>query len=325
MSSRRTTTREGSSELAGVVPYVVATAKGIAYLFRSIVPNCRDVAGGSTSMTEDQTPGFNDRDGARHGVCTIYVDVENLGGAAKAQKVIRQVVADWSAKCPNEDFPFPSGLALYVPADKVELWKTWTNAKFDAIERQDFRGVQHFSKDASKNSADIAIVADAVVDFATGRTTHVAVVSNDSDFGALFVKIREITEAEGRKPVPFLWITASGTGLSDEIKQFIAPPFRWNLNIQPQQTKTADVAKANSNKAMVEHLISTLPLGTFKAGDVQEVVKKRWPQHVAGSSSGTCGKWLRDVWPLLEAPGIKEVRTNSPRTYEITEGAKKIN
>ena len=101
--------------------------------------------------------------------------------------------------------------------------------------------------------------------------------------------------------------------------------FRWNLNIQPQQTKTADVAKANSNKAMVEHLINTLPLGTFKAGDVQEVVKKRWPQHVAGSSSGTCGKWLRDVWPLLEVRGIKEVRTNSPRTYEITEGAKKIN
>lgn len=256
--------------------------------------------------------------------CTLYVDVENLsGGAARAQKVIRQVIEDWAAKCPNKDFPAPSGLALYVQADKVELWKTWANAHFESIQRQDFRGVQHFTKEASKNSADIAIVADAVADFAIGQATHIAVISNDSDFGALFVKIREMARQAQTPTVPFLWITASGSGLASDVKLFVSPPFRWNVTVPMSHgTKAASPSKPNNNEAMVEHLIDKLPVGIFKAAGAQEVIKQRWPQHPAGSNSGNCGKWLVDVRHLLEQRGIKSVRTASPRTYEITKDTK---
>lgn len=256
--------------------------------------------------------------------CTLYVDVENLGGSARAQKVIVQVVVDWATKCPNNDFPAPSGLALYVKADKVELWKTWANAQFESVQRQDFRGVQHFTKEASKNSADIAMVADVVADFATGRATHIAVLSNDSDFGALFVKIREMARQANSPTVPFLWITASGSGLSPEVKQFVSPPFRWNVPAptQPSTTKAASPSTPNNDEAMVAHLIDRLPVGVFKAAGAQEVIKQRWPRHPAGSSSGNCGKWLREVWPLLEKRGVKAGRTTSPRTYEITSDTK---
>ena len=92
------------------------------------------------------------------------------------------------------------------------------------------RGVQHFSREKSKNSADIAISADAIHDLASGRTSNVAVISNDSDFCALFLKIREIAPDYGMKSIPFLWITTqSGGAISQEILEFIPQQFRWSL------------------------------------------------------------------------------------------------
>ena len=44
------------------------------------------------------------------------------------------------------------------------------------------RGIQHFSKNASKNSADIALALDAVCDLMTDSVQHIVVVSDDSDF-----------------------------------------------------------------------------------------------------------------------------------------------
>ncbi len=48
----------------------------------------------------------------------------------------------------------------------------------------------------------MAIVADAVADFTTGVASHIAVVSNDSDFGALFVKIQELASRSGHMEQP---------------------------------------------------------------------------------------------------------------------------
>ena len=298
---------------------------------RTAIPGLRPMRSGTKrSETEGEAPAesqsaiVNGEPDASGSACTLYVDVENLGGGAvRAQKVIGQVIEDWATKCPNGDFPSPSGLALYVQADKVELWKTWANARFESILRQDFRGVQHFTKEASKNSADIAIVADAVADLATGRATHIAVISNDSDFGALFVKIREMARQANTPTVPFLWITASGSGLASDVKLFILPPFRWNVTVpMPQTSRAASPSKPTNNEAMVEHLIDKLPIGVFKAAGAQEVIKQRWPQHTAASSSGNCGKWLVDVGQLLKQRGIRAVRTTSPRTYEITKDTK---
>ena len=55
-------------------------------------------------------------------------------------------------------------------------------------------GVQHFSRSASKNSADIAIAARAMADLIAGRTTHAVALSNDSDLMSLYAAVREEPE-----------------------------------------------------------------------------------------------------------------------------------
>ena len=162
----------------------------------------------------------------------VYVDTENLQDAARAHDVVRQVIAGW----PPEHPPLGS-LSLYVRADKVELWQLWAEAEYPGL-RLRVRGVQHFSNHRAKNSADLAIAADAVADLITGRAAMVAVVSNDSDFGALFVKVRELAETAAgagatpvQQPTPFLWITAPDAGLlSPEIERFIPSRHRWDLS-----------------------------------------------------------------------------------------------
>ena len=124
----------------------------------------------------------------------------------RAQDVIAQVFAHWPA-----DRPPVGSLSLYVRADKVALWQLWAESAYPQLGVR-VRGVQHFSNSKAKNSADLAITADAVVDLVAGQANAVAVVSNDSDFGALFVKVRELAHAAGLEQTPFLWITSPDAG-----------------------------------------------------------------------------------------------------------------
>ena len=128
----------------------------------------------------------------------IYVDTENLRDSDHAQTMVAQVVANWPA-----DRPPLSGLSLYVRADRVASWEMWAEASYPDL-RVRVRGVQHFSSNKAKNSADLAITADAVADLVTGQAVAIAVVSNDSDFGALFVKVKELAHSVGVKQPPFL-------------------------------------------------------------------------------------------------------------------------
>lgn len=90
-------------------------------------------------------------------------------------------------------------------------------------------GVQRFTRIASKNAADMAIAVDAIHDFATMVASHVAVISNDSDFAALFVKLQELADANGQPP-PFQWITVAGaSGISRDIQQFVRADLRWDI------------------------------------------------------------------------------------------------
>ena len=164
----------------------------------------------------------------------IYVDTENLRDNDRAQDVIAQAVARWPAAHP----PVAS-LSLYVRSDKVALWQMWAEATYPTLAVR-VRGVQHFSVHKAKNSADLAITADAVADLITGRAATVAVISNDSDFGALFVKVRELADAAGGAPAPFLWITAPDAGaLSPEMERFIPALYRWDLaSAAPEPTLT---------------------------------------------------------------------------------------
>ena len=79
-------------------------------------------------------------------------------------------------------------LNLYVAADRVALWDMWASSQFPQVSVT-VKGIQHFSHQQSKNSADIAIAIDAVADFVMDITQFVAVMSDDSDFMPVYAKL----------------------------------------------------------------------------------------------------------------------------------------
>ena len=274
----------------------------------------------------------------------LYVDTENLREADHAQDAIAQAVAEWPG-------PLPLGsISLYVRADKVAVWEMWAEESYPDLQVR-VRGVQHFSNHKAKNSADLAITADAVADLVTGQAAAVAVVSNDSDFGALFVKVRELAQASGLQQTPFLWVTSPDAGaLSPEMERFIPDGLRWDLASdvpeavspvpapaesppkpsapsQSPHTLTATVAAKPDtnpgNEAIAHELIRRLPVGKFKVTEALEVVQSRWPRHPAAAGPAQFGTFLlREIWPILQKRGVLMTRKSSPRTYEITQGAK---
>ncbi|MDE0173107.1 MAG: NYN domain-containing protein [Defluviicoccus sp.] len=247
----------------------------------------------------------------------VYVDVENLNDAEHAQAVMETVIRDW-----RDTLPPVRRLNLYTPADRAGLWGAWAPARFPDL-RVDVRPIQRFAR-RSKNAADMAIVADASADFAAGVVNYIAVVSNDSDFGALFVKIQEL--AGRTEPPPFLWITLSGgSGLSREIEGFIPKRLRWAVPAPPapateMSSKLAEDGGAQlpSNRRIVGWLMDELPPGKFRAEDVREILERHCPGHPAAQSATACGSFLaQQLMPLLEKRKVSVVR-RKPRTYERT-------
>ena len=274
----------------------------------------------------------------------VYVDTENLQDNDRARDIVAQVIGNWPDACP----PL-AGLSLYVRADKTAMWQLWADAEYPGLCVR-VRGVQHFTNNKAKNSADLAITADAIGDLATGKAATIAVVSNDSDFGALFIKVKELASAAGPEQTPFLWITTAdgSSGISPEIARFIPERLRWDLSAaaapappepEPAPQPTVSPAKAPppaetpapppaspngavSNAAIADELIRRLPIGRFKAADAEEVIRSRWPRHPAVGNTSHVGHLLTEVWPLLQKRGVLMPRKSSPRTYEITQVAK---
>ena len=275
----------------------------------------------------------------------LYVDTENLRDADHARQVVEQVVANWPG-----DRPPLGSLSLYVRADKAELWRLWAEDAFPPLGLR-VRGVQHFSANNSKNSADLAIAADAVSDLVTGRANDLAVVSNDSDFAALFVKVRELAQEANAETVPFLWIhPPDGGALSPEIKQFIPVAFRWDLadapplptptvpapapvvsrptpKSLPEATRPALPAThadaSASNDVIADELIRRLPIGKFKVADAHDIFQDKWPAHPAATGPAQLGTFLlKEIWPIMQRHGVVMAKEKSPRTYEITPEAK---
>lgn len=248
----------------------------------------------------------------------VYVDIENLKDAEHARTAMETVVSDWPAGLPPV-----RRLRLYAPADKVGLWGAWAPARFPDLE-VDVRGIQRFAR-GSKNAADMAIVADAVADFTTGLVNHVAVVTNDSDFGALFVKIQELASRSGRaESPPFLWInTPGGGGLSSEISEFVPDRLRWSISsptaliaVKASSAPKDGAAGLPSNEKIAEWVLGGIPPGKFRAEDVRRIVQRRCPSHPAARTTSACGSFLaQQLMPILKKKGIRMVRQN-PRTYE---------
>ncbi len=271
----------------------------------------------------------------------IYVDTENLRDSEHAQNIVARIIANWPAEHPRV-----ASLSLYVRADKEALWRLWAEATYpDLLVR--VRGIQHFSNHRAKNSADLAVTADAVADLITGQTATVAVVSNDSDFGSLFVKVNELSQDAGTGHIPFLWVTAPDAGgVSDEIDQFIPAQFRWDLSTalspptpihaasprsaiptpkspEPVRPSPVEDDAQVANESIATELIRRLPVGRFKVADAHQVVRARWPEHPAAADASKMGQFLlNELWPTLQKRGVTMPRTSSPRTYEVTQAAK---
>ena len=149
----------------------------------------------------------------------IYADIQNLQEMAKDILVL--LIRRWPKSLPK-----PTKLNLYVRADHAHLWQVWASDAFRELQVT-VKGVQHYSLAATKNAADMAIAVDAISDFNHSRVSHVAVVSDDSDFISLYAKLAE--EFQNGQPldstevVPFLWVLTDRVDTKSSLLQEFFP------------------------------------------------------------------------------------------------------
>ena len=188
-------------------------------------------------------------------------------------------------------------------------------------------GVQRFRREISKNSADLALAADAAVDFACGTVQLVAVLSSDSDFVSLYAKIAERAAAMPAPPVhaPFLWTTpGGGSPVSNEALDYFPDRLRWTVPVDRTDTPETPGDPATDGQPTAETVAATL-LASFpdtrkslKTSDARPIIATHWPDHPAAANSLVCGTFLaKQVYPALERRGVKIVPGKSPRTYEL--------
>lgn len=273
----------------------------------------------------------------------IYVDVENLQETreetGKAQEVIKSLILSWPQTAPD-----PSRLNLYVRADHSALWNMWAESEFPKIAIST-KGIQHFSNSQTKNSADIVMAIDAMADILLGRITYITVVSDDSDFISLYVKLREEQYQNGYTPrkVPFLWVLTDRDGTrSSTIRDYfpndhilIVPfptdtsPEKKKVQSSVSQKKVVSVPGSkekdtnNPFEAMAQAIIEGVEVGRFKSTDCRDIIRGDWPKHsLATANEPTYGtEFYKKIFPILERKGVTNPR-KKPRQYEMTQRAK---
>lgn len=299
----------------------------------------------------------------------IYADIQNLQEIAR--DVLRVLVRRWPKRVPQ-----PTRLNLYVRADHVHLWRVWANDAFPGVEVT-VKGVQHYSLAATKNAADMAIAVDAISDFNHERISHVAVVSDDSDFISLYAKLADEvadseTEREHEDAVPFLWVftdrrdtksallqdffperyvytvdryslweddyddeddeeedapeRASENGDGDGAAETERPPAPAPTIVSgpPPQPRSAAQSEMPEIERIAIQIIRDMPVGKFKSTDCQGVIRDGFPTHHLADADGPAFgvTFRRDLFPILEKRGVREIGNQKPRQYEMTHEAK---
>ena len=254
----------------------------------------------------------------------LYVDMENLRG--DGQTVIEGLVRNWPGNA-----PVLSRLSLYVRADQVELWRLWATSRFEDMEVV-VKGTQHFSMSPTKNSSDISIAVNAMADPLLKRVSHIAVLSDDSDFISLYAAICDEPEISSNGSAPFLWVvTDRDDTLSATVKQFF-PPAKLHV-VSIGATVGAALAKSALKESakptwdeIATAVVEAIPLGQFKSTDCKSIIAQRWPNHPMASAAGAAFgiEFKNYVWPLLERFGVTIANPgNKPIKYEMTPKAKR--
>ena len=158
----------------------------------------------------------------------------------------------------------------------------WAGKEFPEIASVFARGVQHFSKNHSKNSADIALAMDAIADIVLGRVSFIAVVSDDSDFISLYCKLRDEKENLGyvSDNTPFLWVLTDRPGTrSDTVNDFfpatythVVPFPKSGVEASPETTRTPELTR-DSYEDMAIAIIRNIHVGRFKSTDCREIIQ----------------------------------------------------
>ena len=261
----------------------------------------------------------------------VYVDVENLEGSQQqtreAQEFIKALLEDWPAATPK-----PSRVVFYVRADQSRLWNIWAGSEFPEVGIVSAEGVQHFGKNQSKNSADIAMAIDAITDIALGRIACVVVVSDDSDFIPLYSKLRDEQGLLGcsHGDTPFLWVLTDRQGTkSDTIKEFFPDsyihtvPFPKAVVNAPAETAGTQERASDPYAAMALAIIEHIPEGEFKSTDCRAIISKCFPDHpLASAKEPTYGtEFYKKIFPILKERGVDNPK-NRPRRYYMPQQAK---
>lgn len=279
---------------------------------------------------------------ARPAVSGLYVDIENLQGPDFAQRFLTGLAQNWPSDIP------PLGIVrLYAMADRQVLWEMWSDSQFADVGVA-VKGVQHFSKNASKNSADIALALDAVCDLMTGSVQHIVVVSDDSDFAALFGKVRELrlgNQADSAQ-TPFLWIMTSREHMRSKVVEAFSPNiYVRKMDVEIGEPPTADGGgdtqfnatelvqsmlrySANgvpTSDEIAKAIIQDIDIGSFKSTDCQSIISGRWPgcewEGMDGPLFGQ--RFIADILPVLKLYGVSDPYPNTkPRRYVMTRNAK---
>ncbi len=256
----------------------------------------------------------------------LYVDVENLLDIAK--QAIQYTHEQWP-----EEFPQPNLLRLYVRADQTELWDIWATNKFPELDVM-VKGVQHFTLKGSKNSADISIALDALADLLKGRITHVAILSDDSDFASLFAKIKQEAESGDSHKIPFIWfVTDRPDTRSPTLSDFLPPDYLHMISCADIKSAVLDrdhgydanESLLNEEEQIAENIIRHIPVGSFKSTDCMRMIAHYFPQHsLAKVESVTFGtQFSKIIWPILGKYGVRLIKQGKgSRKYEMTEVAK---
>ena len=190
------------------------------------------------------------------------------------------------------------------------------------------KGVQHFSNQ-SKNSADITLAMDAVLDFQTDRAWNIVIVSDDSDFTSLFDKIRELHTARTKDAsgIPFKWVmTDRANTKASALTEFFPSSFVHINGMSPGDgeaksidsevtNRTSDPSQRDLAKIISEHYS---PGESFKSTDCQKVISGAWPNHPSANMKGPAfGTWFsKNVTPELKKLGVKEIG-KSPRRFQV--------
>ena len=193
---------------------------------------------------------------------------------------------------------------------------------------QRYKGVQHFSNQ-SKNSADITLAMDAVLDFQTGKASNIVIVSDDSDFTSLFDKIRELHTARNKDAcdIPFKWVmTDRAKTKASALTEFFPSSFVHinGMSLNDDEAKsiisevTSDAGEPSQRdlaRIISEHFSPGEP---FKSTDCQKVISGVWPNHHSANMKGPAfGTWFsKNVTPELKKLGVKEAG-KSPRRFQV--------